>query len=251
METVLGILFSYPVPQTSAGDFSCWTRRLRARSFRARSARGKGGPSAVLVGACPADRAVTPWRVPAIAVGKRLGNPVDAMRAPRAAARDAKQAHPAAGPETMAGYRLVGIFRAGRQVPAGVADEARQGQLVQPHNRGHQESGPVSLATGRTSCGIARAFWRDHWFRAAWAKDDGPCCLMQVCAGACSTAVNGDVREAPAHPAKMDRGERGDVRGIGPVGSGSRHAAERWRGGARRRRYPGTRSWQFSFPAQH
>ena len=55
---------------------------------------------------------------------------VYAAGAERTAAREAEKPHPAAGPQSMARYRLVGIFRASRQMPAGVADEARQGKLV-------------------------------------------------------------------------------------------------------------------------
>lgn len=83
----------------------------------------------------PPDVPVPPRGEPAITICKRLRHPVDAVRAPRTAAGDTEQAHPTAGPETMPGDRLMRIFRAGRHVPAAVADEARQRELVEPHQR--------------------------------------------------------------------------------------------------------------------
>ena len=53
------------------------------------------------------------------------------VRAEGATARDPEQAHPAAGPQAVAGNRLIGIFRTGRQVSAGVADEIGERQLIE------------------------------------------------------------------------------------------------------------------------
>ena len=50
---------------------------------------------------------------------------------PRIAARDPHGGEPAAGKEAVAGDRLIGEFGTGRLVTAGIADEARQGELVE------------------------------------------------------------------------------------------------------------------------
>ncbi len=52
--------------------------------------------------------------------------------AARTATRDAKQRHPPARPKSVAGDRLIPIFGTGRNVAAGIADEIRQSQLIEP-----------------------------------------------------------------------------------------------------------------------
>ena len=66
-------------------------------------------------------------------------HPVDPVRAAGPAAHDPEQRHPAAGPQPVAGDRLMRVFRAGRQMPAAIADEAGQRQLVEPHERRAQD----------------------------------------------------------------------------------------------------------------
>src|ERR1700751_2002788 len=59
-----------------------------------------------------------------------FGHGIEAAGAAGSAARDAKQRHPSARPQTVAGNRLVTVFRTGRQVPAGIADETGKRQLI-------------------------------------------------------------------------------------------------------------------------
>ena len=65
----------------------------------------------------------TPGQIPACAGWQDAWDRIKTMRAQGAAAHDAKKAHPAAIPQAMAGDRLIGIFRTGRQMTAGIADE--------------------------------------------------------------------------------------------------------------------------------
>lgn len=74
--------------------------------------------------ALSADRIIPPRRPPDIAGLQLFRHPVDAGGTVRAAAANAKQRQQAAGPKPVAGHRLVAIFRTGRQVAAGIADEA-------------------------------------------------------------------------------------------------------------------------------
>jgi hypothetical protein len=59
------------------------------------------------------------------------------MRAKRPAAHKAEQPHPPARPEPVPRDGLIGIFGAGRQMAAGIADEAGEGQLVEADGRGN------------------------------------------------------------------------------------------------------------------
>ncbi len=68
----------------------------------------------------------TPRRVPMCAGRRFIRYAVDAGRAPWLAARQPRERHPAAGPQPVAVERLVGIFRAGRQVAAVEADQRRE-----------------------------------------------------------------------------------------------------------------------------
>jgi len=49
--------------------------------------------------------------------------------------------HPAAGPETMARERLVAIFRAARQMPAGPPDQERKAVAVKLDQAAAKEAG--------------------------------------------------------------------------------------------------------------
>src|SRR5262245_163736 len=111
----------------------------------------------------PADAPISPRRVPEVGRGERGRHVVDPVRAAGTAAQHAKQAHPAAGPEPMPGDRLVGIFRTGRQMPAGIADKTRKRELVNPDECGAEEAagrlvpraGPVA-APRRRAWGLKR-----------------------------------------------------------------------------------------------
>src|SRR5215470_233311 len=72
--------------------------------------------------------AITPWQVPTCARGRGARHEVQARGSERMAAQKAGEGHPAAGPETVALDRLVGILRAARQVAAVVTDDRRQSQ---------------------------------------------------------------------------------------------------------------------------
>lgn len=103
----------------------------------------------------PADRPVPPGREPAVVRCKRDRNRIDALFSEWAASRHSEKAHPAAGPETMPGDRLVGIFRASGLVAAGVADESGQRQLIEAHDRRAQKAagrlGPRPAEIARAS----------------------------------------------------------------------------------------------------
>src|SRR4051794_31500203 len=104
---------------------------------------------------------ITPRRPPAEAVAEHLRHLVEAAGAARAAAADAKQRHPAAGPKAVAGNRLVAIFGAGRDMAAGIADEAGQRQLVEtdePH--AEQTGGGLAERTGIVAGGACGLFTR-------------------------------------------------------------------------------------------
>lgn len=81
------------------------------------------------------DPPISPGKIPVVAICEPLRHRIDAMCTAWPTAHHAEQAHPSPGPQAVARYRLVGIFRAGRQMPAGIADEARQRQLVEPDKR--------------------------------------------------------------------------------------------------------------------
>ena len=73
---------------------------------------------------------VAPRRVPAGFRRRFLADKIEPRGAAGAAAADAGESHPAAGPEAVAGDRLVGIVGARRQVPAVAADQARKRELL-------------------------------------------------------------------------------------------------------------------------
>jgi len=75
---------------------------------------------------------VTPWQPPFLAGLKLVRDGIETRGSTRAAASDAKERHPAAGPQSVAGNRLVPEFGTGGDVTAGIPDEAREGQLVKP-----------------------------------------------------------------------------------------------------------------------
>ena len=74
--------------------------------------------------------AVAPRRIPVRAGAAPARHAVDARRAPRLAAHQTRERHPATGPQAVAVERLVGIFRAGRQMAAMEADERRERVVI-------------------------------------------------------------------------------------------------------------------------
>jgi hypothetical protein len=98
-------------------------RNIRFRAPAMRSARRR-------VDATPA--AVAPGQIPARPRRSRCRNVVYARRAPGLAAQQPRQRHPSAAPKTKAFDRFVGIGRAGRQMPAVVADQRRQRVPIEP-----------------------------------------------------------------------------------------------------------------------
>src|SRR3954454_8961888 len=70
--------------------------------------------------------AVAPGRVPMRALRRSFRNAIDARCAPWLAAQQARQRRPGAGPKPKTIEGLVGILRAGRQMPAMETDQRRQ-----------------------------------------------------------------------------------------------------------------------------
>jgi hypothetical protein len=103
---------------------------------RRRSSRSRVASISPLFSDCP----VSPRHEPSIGRSQVHGHIVDAVRTARAASRDPEQAHPAARPQTVASDCLIGIFRTSRQMPAGIADEPRQRQLVEPDDRNTKQA---------------------------------------------------------------------------------------------------------------
>jgi len=101
---------------------------MRARNIRFRAPAMRSGRRRV--DAAPA--AVAPGQIPARPRRSRCRNVVEALGAPWVAAREPRQRHPRAGPESKSVERLIGIGRAGRQVPAIVADQRRQRVPIEP-----------------------------------------------------------------------------------------------------------------------
>ena len=73
-----------------------------------------------------APGAVAPRPIPARILRQDFRHGVEAVRAERAAAREARKSHPAAAPKPETADRDVGIFGAGRQMPAGAPRDARK-----------------------------------------------------------------------------------------------------------------------------
>ena len=76
------------------------------------------------VGAVPAR--VAPGQIPPRLLRQRVGHEIEPTRAPRLAAQQPREGHPAARPKAIAVDRLVGIVRAGRQVPAIETNKRRE-----------------------------------------------------------------------------------------------------------------------------
>ena len=74
----------------------------------------------------PAPACVAPRHIPARFFRQRLRHEIEPGRAPRLAAQQPRQRHPAAGPQAEAIERLIGIVGAGRQMPAAKADQRRR-----------------------------------------------------------------------------------------------------------------------------
>lgn len=74
---------------------------------------------------------VSPRRPPMLPPFERFRHRIEPARTPRPAARHPKQRHPSSGPQPMPGHCLVTVFRAGRNMATGIADETGQCQLVE------------------------------------------------------------------------------------------------------------------------
>src|SRR5262249_23532462 len=100
------------------------------------------------VGAAPA--AIAPRQIPARAIGQRCRHDVEPAGAKRVTAAEPRECHPAAGPQTEPADRLLGIVRAGRQMPA-----------VEPGQRG--EAVAIDLDhSPREEAGAARKIVDNH-----------------------------------------------------------------------------------------
>ena len=74
------------------------------------------------------------------------------MRPARPAAHNPEQPHPAARPKPVPRDGLIGIFRTGRQVAAGIADEAGKGELVKAHEaRADEAAGGFAERAGEVT----------------------------------------------------------------------------------------------------
>jgi hypothetical protein len=88
----------------------------------------------------PATKSGKPPRCPPHEPGAEIfGHIVDAVGAARAAATDPEQRHPSSVPQPVPGDGLIGIFRTGRQMAAGIADEPGERELIQTHQPGAQQ----------------------------------------------------------------------------------------------------------------
>jgi hypothetical protein len=76
------------------------------------------------IGPAPASEA--PRHIPPCLLRQRVGHEIEPVGAPRMAAQQSRQSHPAAGPQAEALDRLVSIVRAGRQVPAIETNKRRE-----------------------------------------------------------------------------------------------------------------------------
>ncbi len=95
---------------------------------RPRAVRGVISHTRAILDAAPAS--VAPWRPPAGGGWPPLRRKVEAMRPPWLAAADARQPHPAAGPQAEPADALGRIGGARRQMPALPPDQPREAQLV-------------------------------------------------------------------------------------------------------------------------
>ena len=94
------------------------------------------------VDAAPSRKA--PRQIPSCIRRRALRDIVDAGRAPGLAAQQPRQRHPAARPQTETRDGLVGIHRAGGQMPALVADQRRQRVAVDPDQAAAGETGQAN-----------------------------------------------------------------------------------------------------------
>ncbi len=81
---------------------------------------------------------VTPGRPPMLVFVHLLRHRIEARCSARSAAPDAKERHPAARPQAVTGNRLVAVLGTCRDMPAGISDEAGQGQLIET-DKSHPE----------------------------------------------------------------------------------------------------------------
>lgn len=96
---------------------------------------------------CPRHPPKPPRRPPHTAPAEALRNGVEAAGAAGAAVEDAEEREEAAGPGAMPGNRLIAIFRTGRQVPAAMADEAGERELIEA-DEAHAEKAAGRAAKG-------------------------------------------------------------------------------------------------------
>lgn len=114
---------------------------------------------------------ITPRHPPMLPRRQCLRHRIKPAGAARSATRDAKQRHPAAGPQTMAGDGLVTELGTGRDMPAAISDEAGKRELIQP-DQAHAEQTVGGLAEGTApvaSGGRRRGFRMSTIRRAAHA----------------------------------------------------------------------------------
>jgi hypothetical protein len=104
-----------------------------------------------------APTAKPPRQTPSRAGWRPLRHVVDPGGPPRLAAQQPRQRHPAAAPQTESLDCLVGVHRAGRQMAAVVADQRRQGVLIDPDRaasgvarESHDRAGAIGTAPNLT-----------------------------------------------------------------------------------------------------
>ena len=121
------------------------------------------------VGAVPAR--VAPGQIPPRLLRQRVGHEIEPMRAPRLAAQQPREGHPAARPQAIAVDRLVGVVRAGRQMPAMKTDQRRERVAIRLDQPPTGEARGTAAEVGGGRQLIPPRPWRRAWPRSGrWRR---------------------------------------------------------------------------------
>ena len=112
------------------------------------------------IGAAPA--AVAPRQVPARTIRHRCRHEIEPRGSEGVAATEPRQRHPAACPQTKAADRLIGVIRAGRQVPAIEPNQCRNGMAVDLDQSARRKGGAAGKLAQQLAHALSLAHRRFH-----------------------------------------------------------------------------------------
>jgi hypothetical protein len=106
----------------------------------------------------------SPWHVPVEVRSQNLRHIIDAASSTRATAHDTEETNPPAGPETVAGDGLEGVFRTCWQMSTIIANKTGQSELIEADKAGSKNAAGGLAPWAGVVTGNNRVIVRNfHW----------------------------------------------------------------------------------------